>query len=114
MANPYSERRAQMFPSLNPAQIARIEAIGKRRDVTVGEVLFQPGEQNGCFFVVLSGAVEVTRPLGDGEVPVTVHHAGDFTGEINMLSARRSLVRGRVVEAGTVLVVDRDDLRLLV
>jgi thioredoxin reductase (NADPH) len=103
-----------MFPSLNPAQIARIEAIGKRRDVTVGEVLFQPGEQNGCFFVVLSGAVEVTRPLGDGEVPVTVHHAGDFTGEINMLSARRSLVRGRVVEAGTVLVVDRDDLRLLV
>jgi thioredoxin reductase (NADPH) len=103
-----------MFPTLTPAQIARIAAIGKEREVRVGEVLFQPGEQNGCFFVVLSGAVEVTRPIGDGEAPVTVHRAGHFTGEINMLSARRSLVGGRVVEDGTVLVVDRDDLRLLV
>jgi thioredoxin reductase (NADPH) len=114
MANPYLERRAQMFPRLSPAQIARIGAIGKQRDVKVGELLFAPGEQNGCLFVVLSGAIEVTRPLGEGEVPVTVHHAGEFSGEINMLSARRSLVFGRVIEDGAVIVVDRDDLRLLV
>ena len=46
--------------------------------------------------------------------PVIVHPPGQFTGEINMLSARRSLVRGRSAGDGAVIAVDRDDLRALV
>ena len=44
-----------------------------------------------------------------------MHGPGQFTGEINMLSARRSLVRGRVTSDGSeLIVVDREDLRTLV
>ena len=43
-----------------------------------------------------------------------MHGPGEFTGEINMLSARRSLVRARIADDGEVIVVDRDDLRTLV
>ena len=77
-------------------------------------MLFEAGEQNTRFFVVLAGAIEIVRPIGDREEPVTVHHARQFTGEINMLSARRSLVRARVAGDGAVIAVDRDDLRALV
>jgi thioredoxin reductase (NADPH) len=108
------DRAAQMFPRLTAAQIERIASIGHRRDVRAGEVLFDAGDQNTRFFVVLSGAIEIVRPIGDHEEPVTVHDPGQFTGEINMLSARRSLVRARGASDGAVIAVDREDLRTLV
>src|SRR3954453_6285456 len=108
------DRAAQMFPVLTPAQIERISTVGARREVRAGEMLIEAGEQNTRFFVVLSGALEVVRPVGDREEPVIVHTAGQFTGEINMLSARRSLVRTRAVDDGAVIAVDRDQLRGLV
>ena len=63
---------------------------------------------------MVSGTVDLVRTIGGREEPVTVYHPGEFSGEINMLSARRSLVRGRVSSDGEVIAVDRDDLRTLV
>jgi thioredoxin reductase (NADPH) len=115
MATPnYMDRAEQMFPKLTPEQIERVANIGHRRKVRAGELLFDVGDQNTRFFVVLSGTIDIMRPLGEGEEPVTVHNAGQFTGEINMLSARRSLVRARTASDGEVICVDRDDLRALV
>jgi thioredoxin reductase (NADPH) len=108
------DRAAQRFPELTPAQIDRIESVGERREIRAGEVLYDVGDQNTRFFVVLSGVVDIVRAVGDREEVVTAHHSGQFTGEINMLSARRSLVRARVATDGTVIAVDRDDLRTLV
>src|SRR6185295_11775368 len=108
------DRAAQMFPELTPPQIERITTIGRRRDVRAGEVLIEVGEQNTRFFVVLTGELEVIRLIGEREEPVAAHGAGQFTGEINMLSARRSLVRVRAAGDASVIVVDREDLRALV
>ncbi len=114
MANDMTGRAAQMFPRLTPAQIERVAKVGRRVPLRAGEVLFDVGEQNTRFFVVVEGAIEVVRPIGDHEELVVVHQPGQFTGEINMLSARRSLVRGRSRGDGSVIVLDRDDLRALV
>jgi thioredoxin reductase (NADPH) len=114
MATIMMDRAAQMFPELTPAQMDRIASVGERRDVRAGEMLYDVGDQNTRFFVVLSGAVDIVRPVGDREEPVTAHHRGQFTGEINMLSARRSLVRARVSADGTVIAVDRDAVHALV
>ena len=114
MANTIMDRAAQMFPRLTPAQIQRISTIGHRRDVHAGDVLFDVGDQNTPFFVVVSGTVDLVRLIGDREEPITVVHPGEFSGEMNMLSARRSLVRGRVASDGEVIVVDRAALRTLV
>jgi thioredoxin reductase (NADPH) len=109
-----TERAAQMFPRLTPAQIQRISTVGHRRDVHAGEVLFDVGDKNTPFFVVVSGTVDVVRRIGDREEPITVYHPGGFSGEMNMLSAQRSLARGRVTTDGEVIVVDRAALRTLV
>jgi thioredoxin reductase (NADPH) len=108
------DRAAQMFPTLTQPQIDRIAGIGRRREVPSGEVLFTLGEQNTRFYVVLSGAIEVVRPVGEQEQPIIIHGPGQFTGEINMLSARRSLVLGRTAADSSLIEVDRDDLRTLV
>jgi thioredoxin reductase (NADPH) len=108
------ERRAQMFPKLDPAVIARIATHATRRPIRKGEVLFEQGQQGMGVFVILSGALEVVRPGIGVEDPITIHTAGDFTGEASVLSGRRSLVRGRVVEDGEILVLDPPTLRRVV
>ena len=80
MTTTITDRAAQMFPELTSAQIDRISSVGHRRDVRAGEVLFEVGDQNTRFFVVLSGAIEIVRPIGDREEPVVVHQAGPVHG----------------------------------
>ena len=91
MANEYLNRKDQMFPKLTTAQMARIAHVGVRREVSAGEVLFAPGEQNSAFFVIVRGEVEISRPHGDKEEVIVTHGPGEFTGEINMLSSRANL-----------------------
>jgi thioredoxin reductase (NADPH) len=114
MADAFLDRRAQMFPRLTDAQIERLSHIGTLRETRVGEVLFSPGDQHTSFFVIMRGAVEILRDVEGKEERVTVHSPGEFTGEINMLSARGSLVRARVIEAGEVIELDREHLRAVV
>jgi thioredoxin reductase (NADPH) len=114
MAQEQIERRAQMFPRLTPAQLTRVCNAGERRNVPAGTVLFELGAINTDFFVVVEGAIEVVRPADGLEEPITVHGPGEFTGEINMLSARRSLVRGRASVDTSLVVVDRERFRALV
>ena len=106
------ERHEQMFPRLSPAQIARVSAHGTRRFAERGEILIDQGEPTRRFFLVLSGKIEILRPSG-GEL-IVVHEAGQFAGDVHMLSGRNSVVRARMAEAGEIIEVDREDLRSLV
>jgi thioredoxin reductase (NADPH) len=114
MADLFLGRREQMFPRLTPAQIDRVATIGQKRAVRAGEVLFEAGDRNTRFYVVVDGTIEIMRPLSGQEELLVTHDAGQFTGEINMLSARRSLVRARVAAPGTVIALEREQLRALV
>jgi thioredoxin reductase (NADPH) len=114
MSDIYDDRRAQMFPKLEAAQIARIASHAERRPMHAGDVLFEQGAPNPGVFVVLSGALEIVRPGLTGEDRITLHTAGEFTGETSVLTGRRSLVRGLVREPGEVLYLDPAALRRLV
>jgi len=103
-----------MFPTLRPAQLARMEAYGKRARVEAGEILAQSGEREGRVVVVLTGSVEILRMGLSGDERVILHGPGEFTGELSTLRGARSLVRARVHEAGEVLIIDHDNLRRLV
>jgi len=104
----------RMFPSLTAAQIRRIAAHGHARPIRRGEVLVEAGKRVVPFFVVLTGQVEIVRPSGTTEELVAVHGAGQFSGEVNMLSGRPALLRARVSEAGEVIELDREHLLALV
>ncbi len=89
------------FPVLTPVQIERIRLVGHVRKVQVGEILFEPGDINVPFFVLLSGALEIVQLDLDGERPIATHETpGAFTGEMTMISNRGALVRGRVAASG--------------
>jgi thioredoxin reductase (NADPH) len=104
----------RMFPTLTPAQIERIAVRGRTRAMRTGELLVEAGAQIVPFFVVRSGQVDILLPSGMSETLVAVHGPGQFTGEVNMLSGRPALVRGRVSESGEVIELDRERFLTLV
>ena len=104
----------RLFPRLTPAQIERIAARGRRRRTTQGEVLIEVGDSAVPFFVILGGAVQVLRPGSAGETLIVTHGPGQFSGETNMFSGRRSISRLRVSEPGEVIEVERQELLTLV
>ncbi len=108
------DRYEQIFPRLTDAQLSRISTTGQRRSVQAGELLFEAGDQNTDFFVVVSGGIELVRPVAGREQPVALLGPGQFTGEINMLSARRAWARGRVAAEGSIIALDRDGLHAVV
>jgi len=91
------DARTQIFPTLTPAQINRIRPLGRVRHVDRGEILFDLGQTNIPFFIVLSGSLEVVQPSIEGERPITTHNDGSFTGELTMISGHRIFVLESVV-----------------
>jgi len=108
------DRYEQIFPRLTDAQLSRISAAGRRRSVQAGELLYEAGDQNTDFFVVISGGVELARPVAGVEQQIASLGPGQFTGEINMLSARRAWARCRVAADGSIIALDRDSLHSVV
>src|SRR4051812_36311354 len=102
------------WPTLTPAQIERIAAHGRVRRAERGEVLIRLGKKIPLFFVVKSGTIEAVQPTRTGDLIVTVLTAGEFSGEVSILSGRRSLVTLRVGEPGELVELGRDALLQLV
>jgi thioredoxin reductase (NADPH) len=108
------DANTQAFPILTSAQINRLRSGGKLRTVAPGELLFQPGDTNIPFFVLLSGKMEIVQPDLNGERYIVGHAPGEFTGEISMISGQRCLVKGRITEGGEVLEVAPEDFRSII
>jgi thioredoxin reductase (NADPH) len=107
-------RIEHIFPKLTPTQIRRITPHGHTRTTKRGEVLYEQGDSASSFFVVVSGELEVLRPSGTVDTLVTVHHSGQFTGEVGTLSGRLTMFRLRVTKPGKVIELDRQHMLTLV
>src|ERR1700676_4448629 len=108
------DARTQAFPVLTDSLIDRVRSSGHVRRVERGEILFEPNDASIPFFVLLSGSMEIVQPSLEGERQIATHGPGEFTGEIAMISGQRSLVRGRVTEAGEFIEMDGDAFRALI
>ena len=106
--------RGEAFPVLTAEQINRLRPLSKVREVKAGDILFELGDSDIPFFVLLSGSMEIVQPDLHGERLIVKHEAGQFSGEMTMISGRRALARGRVTSSGEFLEMTSDNLRALV
>ena len=89
-----NDLRAIAFPTLNETQLASLErcpltVLKRYRD---GQKLFEAGQCDCNFYVVKSGAVKILDESAEMPKTITVHRAGEFTGEIGQLTGGPSLV----------------------
>jgi thioredoxin reductase (NADPH) len=92
-----------MFPTLDPGQVetAKRFASGPIKHFDPGEIVFDIGQRNAPAWLVLRGTIDVTRQNALGvESPITIHHAGQFSGEVSQLAGREVLARGRAGSEG--------------
>ena len=102
-----------MFPKLSGAEIERLKPLGRLRDFAAGEIVFDQGDPSHGVFIVLSGTLEIVGVSHGKEDVLRLIVEGDFTGEVSLLSERRSLVRMRAREASSLIEIDRSSLRTL-
>jgi thioredoxin reductase (NADPH) len=100
-----------MFPTLDEAQIARLIPLGEKLHVEAGGIIYDQGDSEHGVFVVLEGSIELVSVINGKEAVLMVHGVGKFTGEVNQLSGRRSLVRCRAHTASTLLEISRASLQ---
>lgn len=104
-SNDPDPRRERTYPILSQAQLEAVRPFGTVREVAPDQMLFDVGDQLADFIVILTGRLRITHLGRRGEQEITTHGAGEFSGEIDMFSNRRSLVRATVTEAGRMLFV---------
>jgi thioredoxin reductase (NADPH) len=80
--------RSIASPVLTPEQIDQLAtcATGTARSYANGETLISVGDLVFKFFVVKSGAIEIFDHSGDEPKTITIHHKGEFTGDISHLT----------------------------
>jgi thioredoxin reductase (NADPH) len=105
------EQTDATFPRLDDAQIARLAPFGVRGQVAAGEMLFDQGDAVHGVFIIVEGSAEVIGVSSAGESVLRILERGSFTGEVNQLSGRRSLVRCRARETCSVIEIGRANLQ---
>src|ERR1700724_3001642 len=102
-----------------PVATTLLERQGTPLQTRAGEILVELGDSPRGVFVVAAGSIEVLAPpsatqAASGEELLYLLSPGDFTGEMSTLRGTPALVRVRVREAGTVLLIDAEQLRRIV
>jgi thioredoxin reductase (NADPH) len=105
---------ATLFPRLTAAQTEQLADRAETRSFAPGEILFEQGQRETPFYVVLSGAVDIIDRQPDGDHYFTQCQAGTFIGDISMFTGEPTIAQGVVAEETSLLVLAPDALRSLV
>ncbi len=105
MSIPDSELERRAFPRLNAEQIDQLRPFGDVRPTETGEVLFEVGDRDYPMVVVLSGRTEVVDRSERVNSILTTGEAGDFHGELGLLTGQISFSACVVREPGEVLLL---------
>lgn len=80
------------FPTLGEAELACVAELGELRRFADGQTLFDIGDLGYSFFAVKSGAVTIVERSTGEPREVVVHEAGEFAGDVDVITGRASVV----------------------
>ena len=102
--------KSTAFPKLSDEQMQAVNKFTTVSSFSDGDTLFSSGDKNAKFFIIKSGQVEIIERSTGKRHSVTVHDPGEFTGELNMLNGRPSVVSAIAKGDCQVYEVSYDDL----
>jgi CRP-like cAMP-binding protein len=103
-----------MFAGLSDAHLERVAAIGAEEDHPLGTTLFAEGDPGTKFYVVLSGAVRVSRMVpGMGEEALAILKPGAYFGEMALIEDAPRSAHALVHEHARLFVIAKQDLEEL-
>ena len=79
------------FPKLDEAELTCVGRIGKARTFADGAVLVETGDRDYPFFAIRSGEIVIVESSSGEPREIAVHKAGEFTGDVAILTGRPAL-----------------------
>ena len=104
----------QSFPEVPSATLEREVERMKARRYLAGQTIIREGDPADSFFVLTRGAASVRQNGPNGEREISTLKAGDFFGEIGLLSGTTRNATVRATAPTEVLELDADGFRDLV
>src|SRR5881394_299074 len=95
---------------LSESQLATLAKHGEERRASIGETLFDIGDESYPFMAIVEGEAAVLDAAGQ---EIVRHGASGFLGEMNLLSGQTVFLTAVVTQAMRYIAVDRDVLRAL-
>jgi thioredoxin reductase (NADPH) len=110
MPQPASPAALPPSPSLSAAQLARLAELGEERTADVGEVLYEVGDREYPFMVIIDGEAVINDAAGN---EIVRHGPSGFLGEMNLLTGQTVFVTAVAVEPLRYIAIERSVLRSL-
>jgi thioredoxin reductase (NADPH) len=108
------QARDTASPTLTQDQIEFLGRYGETRKTEVGQVLIRAGDRASDFIVVLDGEVAVVDDFAGQARTIGVLLAGNFAGELNLLTGQALYLSFVVRKRGEVLAIPRAQLKQVV
>jgi len=100
-----------LFHGVPAAHLQRVVAIGVEQQVRHGGVIFSEGDSGEQFYIVLEGAVRISRVVpGMGEEALAVVRAGQYFGEMSLIDDAPRSATAVCHERCRLFVLGRKDL----
>lgn len=97
---------------LSEAQIEKLSICGTELQLEPGDLLFAEGDPRYDFYVVLDGAIRLSKKVNDEDIVLAVkEERGDFIGELSLLTGGPTLAQGRAIKTSRVLRFDVDHFK---
>ena len=103
--------KISLFSALQPSYLRRIANLGIEEDYPLNAVIFKEGAQGDKMYLVLSGAVRISRQVpGMGEEALAVLRAGTHFGEMALIDDFPRSADAVAHEACRLFVVRKEDM----
>ena len=106
-------RQVPLFAELTDEEAEALWASGKQIRASPGEVIIAEGTPGDSLYLILAGALEVTKRDGDREITLATRRPGEFLGEMSLLEQAPRSASVRAVEASRLLVIGPEAFRQL-
>ena len=100
------------FPTLAAEEVEALRLYGKAASYKKDEAVWTAGEADVCMFVVVRGGIQVVD--GRTHRPIVRHGEGNFSGDIDVITGRPSMVSAIAAEDSELLVMRGDCVRHIV
>ena len=97
--------------TFSQTELQELKAYGDVRHHEEGDLLVREGDQDVDCLVTLSGYTDIIAQTPEGQKRLGWMEAGQFAGDITVLTGQASLVEVRMGKAGEVLHIPHDNFR---
>lgn len=106
-------RNVFLFKDLSDPDLDQVAGIAKIEGHKAQETIFKEGAPGDKFYIVLEGAIRISKFIGSSEEALSVLKAGEFFGEMSLIEDLARSADAIAHEDARLLVLEKGDFENL-